>query len=316
MGGEGDGAPSLVPPAHLGDPVPVAATPGVPLHMESWFLAVGADGAISVYDATPLLPPPLLGASFGGASDGPVHNGVSLVALLSGHTQPVRELVWRPAECMLCVRCSMRQGGAPRVDGATIPGVTPTHACVTAATFAGSGVGASAGATGEGNVATSANGNGTTHGGSTGTATGGQTVDWESTVYVWQLPTGRIARVLSGPEARPHLQAMKVSPLCQQVPDATGLREYRMQSHHASASKKLVENVRVGLGHGNAPLQVLIFNIKRLAAEAQKAARSRESQYQTQPSPRMRRGFKNPDLRRRRALRELLGARRPRLASG
>ena len=46
----------------------------------------------------------------------------------------------------------------------------------------------------------------------------GAGVDWESTVYVWQLPTGRIARMLSGFEARPHLQAMRASPLSQQVP--------------------------------------------------------------------------------------------------
>ena len=99
-----------------------------------------------------------------------------------------------------------------------------------------------------------------------------------------------LARVLYGEEGRPHLQTMRSSPLSQQVPDAMGLREYRIQSAHGSASKRLVESVRIGLGSGNAPLHVLIFNIKRLAAEAKKEARSRESAYQMQPSPRGRRG--------------------------
>ena len=264
---------------------------GVPLHMESWFLAVGADGAISVYDASPLLPQPALGASQGSAPDGPVGSGVGLIALLSGHAQPVRELVWRPAECMLCVRCSMRQHGAPRADG-SVPGLTPAYPGVTSATFAvGGGAAGSAG----GAVGTAGAGAGTSANG--GGGAGGVGVDWESTVYVWQLPAGRIARVLSGAEARPHLQSMRASPLCQPVPDATGLREYRIQSHHASASKRLVENVRVSLGPAHVPLQVLIFNIKRLAVEAQRGARARESEFQGQPSPRFRRpGFRQADM--------------------
>ena len=254
--------------------------PGVPLHMESWFLAISSDGTISVYDATPLLPPPLAGGASAREEHGPANTNVSLVTLLSGHAEPVRELIWRPAECMLCVRCSLRPAGAARTEAAPPQSATAkpcTPGQPTAAASAAS-IASAVGASGPTQAMAAVPG-----------GAGGVGVDWDSSVYVWQLPAGRIARVLYGAEARPHLAAMRTSPLCQQVPDTTGLREYRMQSHHASAAKRLVESLQVSLGEGNPPLQVLIFNIKRLAAEAQKAARARESLYQSQASPRGRR---------------------------
>ena len=43
----------------------------------------------------------------------------------------------------------------------------------------------------------------------------------ESLLYVWQLSSGRLERVLRGAEAAPHLAAMARAPLCQTVPETT-----------------------------------------------------------------------------------------------
>ena len=261
---------------------------GVPLHMEAWVLAVGDDGAISIYDVAPLLPPPPAASSSSGgacasgrgASGGDdlprlpstfdLRNAavnVHLVVVLAGHAEPVRELTWRAAEHLLVVRCSRREraadgGGAAAAAG----GTSASSAAAPAAAAAASSLASPS---------------------PTAAPTGA--LDLSSILYVWQLPTGRLARVLHGTEALPHLETCAASPLCQPIPPATGPREFRVQTHHAAAAKRLVELVRVGLGDGNAPLQLLIFNVKRLAAEAKKESRTREAQYWSQGSPRVRR---------------------------
>ena len=203
--------------------------PGVPLHMERWVLAVGTDGAISIYDVSelPLMPTALRGSDAGwrhaDASD-----RVSCIGLLNGHLEPIRELQWRPAEGMLCVRCALEWCGSG--DG-----------------FCGTGA----------------------------------TVAMGSTVYIWQLQAGRLARVLRGPEAQPHLEAMAHAPLSQSVPELAISRELR-----STSSKRVLENVRIGLGGTNAPLHALLFNVKRLALEAKRSANERERSYQLGPSPR------------------------------
>lgn len=101
----------------------------------------------------------------------------------------------------------------------------------------------------------------------------------DSTLYIWQVPSGRLERVLSGVDARPHLAAMARAPLCQSVPDITPPRELR-----SSSSTRLLESVRLPLGGPNHPLHVMVFNIKRLAAEAKQRASSRDESYRAQLS--------------------------------
>ena len=72
---------------------------------------------------------------------------------LGGHAEQVLELLWRPAEELLCCHC------APAAPGG------------------------------------------------------------DSLLYVWQLGSGRLERVLRGAEAAPHLAAMARAPLCQTVPE-------------------------------------------------------------------------------------------------
>ena len=49
---------------------------------------------------------------------------------------------------------------------------------------------------------------------------------------------------------------MARAPLCQTVPETTPPRELR-----STASKRLLENVKLSLGPGNAPLSVVILNL-------------------------------------------------------
>ena len=245
---------------------------------------MGDDGAISIYDVAPLLPPPAASSSSGGACasgrgasggddsapavDVDLRNAavnVHLVVVLAGHAEPVRELTRRAAEHLLGVRCSRRERAADGGDAAAAGGTSASSAAAPAAAASSSLASPSP----------------------TAAPTGA--LDLSSILYVWQLPTGRPARVLHGTEALPHLETCAASPLCQPIPPATGPREFRVQTHHAAAAKRLVELVRVGLGDGNAPLQLLIFNVKRLAAEAKKESRTREAQYWSQGSPRVRR---------------------------
>ena len=229
---------------------------GVPLHMEPWFLAVAADGSISVYDVSPLLPPPLVGASYPAEPPSSAAGRVELVVLLNGHAEPVRELVWRPAEQMLFVRCSCKEPGAPSVccNGRGVTGAPFSRHASTWTPLS----------------------------------------DCGSMLYVWQLPAGRLSRVLYGAEARSHLHSMRCSPLSQHVPDVVSSREGRRMMQHASTSRRLVENVRVGLGTGSSPLHALIFNIKRLAGSAKKEAQRRENADQRSKFPLLhRRSFRD-----------------------
>lgn len=66
------------------------------LSIQLWFIAVSNDGSISMHAA-------------GDVGD----NSVRLGARLSGHIAHVRDLLWRPAERMLCVRCSTQRESAP-----------------------------------------------------------------------------------------------------------------------------------------------------------------------------------------------------------
>ena len=137
-------------------------------------------GAISLYDTSELMPPPSPLAEGGGGGGWRGGDGVTCLALLNGHTQPVRELQWRPAEAMLSVRCAMDATSVGRA--AHLSGVSPPPAPT------------------NGQLA----------------PIGFKDVAADSTVFVWQLPAGRLARVLCGEEAQLHLQQMvsvSISPL-------------------------------------------------------------------------------------------------------
>ena len=61
-------------------------------------------------------------------------------------------------------------------------------------------------------------------------------------LYVWQVPSGRLERVLRGADARPHLAALRSGQLAQAVsqlvPEVTPARELR-----SSSSKKMIDHV-------------------------------------------------------------------------
>ena len=217
------------------------APPGVAPHMAHYFLSVSHDNTIALFEVgeppahtspypqrrrnphtSPDLdelrgaPPPraLSPEAARRSVAGGLGGEARCMGLLAGHAEPVLEVLWRPAEELLCCHC------APLAPGG------------------------------------------------------------EALLYVWQLSSGRLERVLRGAEAQPHLTAMSRAPLCQTVPETTPPRELR-----STASKRLLENVRLSLGSSNAPLSVVIFNVKRLAAEAKKGAQEREEAFQARSSP-------------------------------
>ena len=218
------------------------APPGVAPHMAHYFLSVSHDNTIALFEVGE--PPahtsphpqrrrnphtsPDLDVLRGGVAPpralspeaarrsvaGGLGGEARCMGLLAGHAEPVLEVLWRPAEELLCCHC------APLAPGG------------------------------------------------------------EALLYVWQLSSGRLERVLRGAEAQPHLATMSRAPLCQTVPETTPPRELR-----STASKRLLENVRLSLGASNAPLSVVIFNVKRLAAEAKKGAQEREEEFLARSSP-------------------------------
>ncbi|KAL1506906.1 hypothetical protein AB1Y20_007770 [Prymnesium parvum] len=169
------------------------------LNLAHCFLSVGTDGALVLYDAAE---PP------GEAEEGAARTDAKCLAVLSGHAEPIHELVWRPFERLLFCRC--------------------THAALE-----------------------------------------------DSALYIWQVPSGRLERVLRGADAAAHLLAMRAAPLAQSVPDITSARELR-----AAAHKRVLEHVCLSLGAASAPLHVMVFNIRRLAALAKQRAAVREEEFQ------------------------------------
>lgn len=102
----------------------------VPACMERWFVAISDAGSISVYDPGRLFDSCSLGrgsrrpsldairpvcSSEGTGRDSRcLVNSVRCVVVLRGQLARVRELVWHPAEGMLCVRCAPRAQRACR----------------------------------------------------------------------------------------------------------------------------------------------------------------------------------------------------------
>ena len=261
---------------------------GVSRHMERWVLAIGADGAISIYDTNELEPPALL------AADGSwrhADGGVACLVVLNGHAAPVRELQWRVAEGILCVRCALEWVNAPSGNASATSAVAnptvPSSDCMAGTAAGGSAststapVGIAGGSAG-GSISRTGR---AAVGPRPASQLGGAeplTLPSNSIVYVWQLPAGRLARVLRGPEVYAHLQTMAYAPLSQRVPELTVSRQLR-----STSVKRLLENVRIDLGGSNPPLHALVFNLKRLIAETKREAVSRDEVYKRSPSPRV-----------------------------